>query len=130
MDEIDRVKDAVRAYVVGVVNFDFPKGENAWHPEGLKISYNSEKRKLACLTISQTKPNLSQDEIESMKNRVSQRGTIVSAERTGDAASVKLIWQYEKDGEEREITDYILLLRIEHDWKIVAKVFDEIVSDI
>jgi hypothetical protein len=65
-----------------------------------------------------------------MKNRVSQRGTIVSAERTGDAASVKLIWQYEKDGEEREITDYILLLRIEHDWKIVAKVFDEIVSDI
>jgi hypothetical protein len=74
------------------------------------------------LTISQTRPDLSEDEIEMMKRRVSQKGTIVSAELTGDAASVKLVWNYNRDGVEREITDYILLLKIEEDWKIVAKV--------
>ncbi|MGY5876106.1 MAG: nuclear transport factor 2 family protein [Candidatus Thorarchaeota archaeon] len=125
MDEIERVKDTVRAYVEGVVDFDFTKGENAWHPEGLKLSYNRENQKLTGYTISQTRPNLSQDDIEVMKTKVSQKGTILFADRSGDAATVKLEWHYEKDGDRREITDYILLLRIEDEWKIVAKVYDE-----
>ncbi|TFH09252.1 MAG: hypothetical protein E4H14_04785 [Candidatus Thorarchaeota archaeon] len=125
MDELDRVRDTVQAYIDGVVEFDFPKGESAWHPYGLKISFDSEKQKLRGFTISQTRPNLSHDEIELMKTKVSQKGTIISVERTGDAASVKLVWQYEREGMEKEITDYILLLRINADWKIVAKVFNE-----
>ncbi len=122
MDEIERVKDAVRAYIDGVVEFDFPKGESAWHPEGLKISFNQEKQKLTRYTISQTRPNLTQDGIEVVKKRVSQSGTIVSVDRTGNAASVKLVWQYEREGDKKEITDYTLLLRINDEWKIVAKV--------
>ncbi|MGY5873516.1 MAG: nuclear transport factor 2 family protein [Candidatus Thorarchaeota archaeon] len=125
MDELERVKDTVRAYIDGVVEFDFPKGESAWHPEGLKISYDSESQTLRGLTISQTRPDLSDDEIELMKTTISQSGTMVSAERTGDAATVKLVWQYERKGIKKEITDYILLLRIEDSWKIVAKVFNE-----
>ncbi len=121
MDEIEGVKDAIQAYVDGVVEFDFPKGESTWHPEGLKISFNQEKQKLTRYTISQTRPNLTQDEIDVMKTKVSQRGTIVSVDRTGNAAFVKLVWQYERDGEKRDITDYILLLRISDEWKIVSK---------
>jgi hypothetical protein len=59
-----------------------------------------------------------------MKKRISQSGTIVSAEYTGDAATVKLVWNYRKEGVEKEITDYILLLKINDNWKIVAKVFN------
>ena len=125
MSEIERVKDVVRTYVDGVVEFDFPKGESAWHPKGLKISYDSENQSLNGFTISQTRPDLNQDEIEVMKKRISQKGTIVSAELTGNAASVKLVWNYNRDGVEGEITDYILLLKIEGDWKIVAKVFNQ-----
>lgn len=125
MNELDRVKGTVQAYIDGVVEFDFPKGESAWHPDGLKISYDSENQELRGFTISQTKPNLSPDEIELIKTKVSQKGTIVSAERTGDAASVKLVWHYEREGIKKEITDYILLLRINDDWKIVTKVFNE-----
>ncbi|MHA1909817.1 MAG: nuclear transport factor 2 family protein [Candidatus Thorarchaeota archaeon] len=124
MDEIERVKDAVRIYVDGVIEFNFSKGESAWHPEGLKLSYDQENQKLVGYTISQTKPNLNQDEIEVMRKRVSQSGTIISVDRSGDAASVKLRWDYEKDEEKLEITDYILLLRINDEWKIVAKVYD------
>jgi len=125
MNEIKRVKDAVQTYVDGVVEFNFSKGESPWHPDGLKISYDSENQKLMGLTISQTRPNLNKDEIEAMKKRVSQRGTIISADVTGETASVKLVWNYKRDGEENEITDYILLLRIAGDWKIVAKVFNQ-----
>lgn len=125
MSELERVKDAVSRYVDGVVEFDFAKGESAWHPEGLKISYDSETKKLKGLTISQTRPNRSQDEIEAMKKRISQKGTIISAELDRDAACVKLVWIYKKEGVEKQITDYILLLKIEGDWKIVAKVFNQ-----
>ena len=125
MSEIERVKEAIQTYVDGVIDFDFSRGESTWHPDGLKISYDSEKRKLIGLTISQTRPDLSEDEIELMKKRISQKGRIVSAEFTGDAASVKLVWNFNRDGVEAEITDYILLLKIEGDWKIVAKVFNQ-----
>ena len=125
MEELDRVKDTVQAYIDGVVEFDFQKGESAWHPEGLKILYDSENQKLNGYTISQTRPNLSNDEIKSMKKRISQSGTIVSAEHTGDVATVKLVWNYKKDGVGQEITDYILLLKINDAWKIVAKVFNQ-----
>ena len=129
MDELERIKDTIKAYVDGVVEFDFTKGESAWHPEGLKISYDSEIQKLKGLTISQTRPDLSLNEIKEMKKRISQKGTIVSTEYSGDAASVKLVWNYKNDGMEKEITDYILLLKIDGDWKIVAKVFDQITKD-
>lgn len=125
MRELERVKETVRDYVDGVVEFNFPKGESAWHPEGLKISYDSDNQRLTGLTISQTRPSLNEGEIEVMKKRISQKGTIVSAERTGDAASVKLVWNYNRDGVEGEITDYILLLKVEGNWKIVAKVFNQ-----
>ncbi|MGY5878725.1 MAG: nuclear transport factor 2 family protein [Candidatus Thorarchaeota archaeon] len=125
MSEIERVKEAVRAYVDGVVEFNFSKGENAWHPKGLKISYDSESQQLKQYTISETRPDLTADEIEVMKQRISQKGTILSAEYSGDAASVKLVWNFKKDEVEKEITDYILLLRIDGDWKIVAKVFNQ-----
>jgi len=125
MNEIERVKNTVQTYVDGVVEFDFSKGESAWHPDGLKIVYDSDTQKLTGLTITQTKPNLTQDEIEVMKKRISQKGRIVSAELTGCAASVKLVWNYMRDGIENEITDYILLLKIEGDWKIVAKVYNQ-----
>jgi len=124
-NEIARVKQTVRNYVDGVVGLEFQKGEDAWDPEGLKISYDAQRKKLHTVTILETRPNLSPEEIESARKMVSQRGTIQTVDRTGDAASVKLLWHYARGGETREITDYILLLRISDEWKIVAKVFNE-----
>lgn len=128
-NEIERVKQTVRNYVDGVVDFDFQKGESAWDLDGLKISYDPQRKKLQNVTILETRPNLSAEEIESARKNVSQNGTIQAVDRTGDAASVKLLWHYERGGEAREITDYILLLRINGEWKIVAKVFDDRVLD-
>ena len=127
--EIERVKQTVRNYVEGVAGFDFQKGEDAWDPGGLKISYDAQREKLHAVTIVETRPNLSPQEIESARKMVSQNGTIQAVDRTGNAASVKLLWHYERGGEAREITDYILLLRINDEWKIVAKVFDDRLLD-
>ncbi len=128
-EEIERVKQTVQNYVDGVVGFDFQKGESAWIPDGLKICYDTQKKKLHTVTILETRSDLSPEEIESGRKKVSQSGTIQAVDRTGDAASVKLLWHYEGEGEAREITDYILLLRINDEWKIVAKVFDDRVLD-
>ena len=121
--EIELIKGSVMEYVEGVVEFDFQKGMKPWHPDGLKISYDSVKKELVRETILQTKPDLTKEEIEQVKTRISQRGNIVSVDRTGDVASVKLIWLSEQEGVLREYTDYILLLKIEDEWKIVSKVF-------
>ncbi len=125
MNELERIKETILTYVNGVVEFDFSKAENSWHPEGLKISYEKENQNLSKRTILETRPNLDNDEIELMKKRVSQKGTIISVDVTGIAASVKLVWNYRNAEEAREITDYILLLKIDDDWKIVAKVFNQ-----
>ncbi len=121
--EIELIKGSVMEYVEGVVEFDFQKGMNPWHPDGLKISYDSVKKELVRETILQTKPDLTKEEIEQVKTRISQRGNIVSVDRTGNVAAVKLIWLSEQEGVLREYTDYILLLKIEDEWKIVSKVF-------
>ncbi|MHA1959531.1 MAG: nuclear transport factor 2 family protein [Candidatus Thorarchaeota archaeon] len=121
--EIKLIKKSVEDYVEGVVEFDFQKGMNPWHPDGLKISYDSVRKELVRETILQTKPNLTKEEIEQAKAKISQKGTIASVDRTGDVAAVKLIWLSEQTDVIREYTDYILLLRIEGEWKIVSKVF-------
>ena len=121
--EIEQIKESVMEYVEGVVEFDFKKGMNPWHKDGLKISYNPVKKELVRETILQTKPNLTEAEIVQAKTRISSKGNIVYVDRAGNAAAVKLIWLSEQEGVFRETTDYILLLRIDDAWKIVSKVF-------
>jgi hypothetical protein len=121
-NEIENVKQTVQDYVDGVVNFQFQKCEDAWAPDGLEISYDADRKKLHTVTILETRSNLSQEDIEAANSKISQGGTIQKVDRTGDAAAVKLVWHYEREGVAQEITDYILLLRIDDEWKIVAKV--------
>ncbi|KXH70194.1 MAG: hypothetical protein AM326_01230 [Candidatus Thorarchaeota archaeon SMTZ-45] len=116
---------AVRNYVDGVVEFDFILGESAWHPDGLKIALDAHGERLSCKTIRQTRPNLTAEEIGSARQQISQRGSIESVDRTGNAASVKLVWVFEKAGVRKRITDYILLLNSANGWRIVGKIFDE-----
>ena len=120
--EIERIKASVMEYVEGVTNFDFSKGMNPWHPNGLKISYDSEENKLVRETILKTKPNLTDEEIEQAQMNVHQHGTIEFVDWTGDAAFVKLLWLARRGECHQEYTDYILLLRIQDEWKIVSKV--------
>ena len=128
-DDVNMVKEAVSTYVEGVVDFHFEKGESPWHRDGVKISYNDEEKKLHKRSILETRPDLDAAQIEQIRKEISQKGTIVSVDVTGVAASVKLVWDYERGDEKREITDYILLLKIENEWKIVGKVFNELVLD-
>ncbi|MFW9848253.1 MAG: nuclear transport factor 2 family protein [Candidatus Thorarchaeota archaeon] len=121
--ELERIKASVMEYVEGVVEFDFEKGMHPWHSDGLKISYDHEKKELVRKTILQTKPDLTPEEIERVKTKLSESGTIISVDRTGNAAFVKLVWLSKTSAYFRETTDYILLLKIEDEWKIVSKVF-------
>ncbi|MHA2119461.1 MAG: nuclear transport factor 2 family protein [Candidatus Thorarchaeota archaeon] len=122
---IEEIRETVRSYVDGVVDFDFEKGESAWHQEGLKIGLDSQGQNLITRTIQQTRPNLSQEGIDVVRKQISQNGTIESIDRTGNAASVKLVWNYERGGQKKRITDYIFLLRSNKGWKIVGKIFNE-----
>ncbi|MFW9968230.1 MAG: nuclear transport factor 2 family protein [Candidatus Thorarchaeota archaeon] len=122
--EVDKIKETIHNYVSGVVEFDFDRGESAWHPDGLKISLDSGGR-LVTRNILDTRPNLTPDEIRQMRNRVFQNATIQAIDVTGIAASVKLVWQFEMDGDKKRITDYVLLLRGEEDWRIVGKIYNE-----
>ena len=122
LDEVERIKASVMEYVEGVVEFDFPRGMDPWHPDGLKFSYNREEDKLIRETILESKPDLSEEEIKQARKVVHQRGTIEYVDWTGTAASVKLLWVSERQGTHREYTDYILLLKVRDEWKIVSKV--------
>lgn len=124
IDEIERIKATVMEYVQGVVDFDFQRAESAWHQDGLKITFDKERNELVRETIVETRPDISQDQINLIKSKISQKGNIGSVDRTGNAANVKLVWLSERDGIVHEYTDYILLLRIGSEWQIVAKIFD------
>ena len=123
--EVEAAKRAVMEYVEGVVKFHFERGENAWHQNGVKISYDAKNKSLKLNTIRETRPNWNPDQIEQMKKQISQRAKIISADVTGDAASIKLVWDFRFNDERKEITDYILLLKIDGAWSIVGKVFNE-----
>jgi hypothetical protein len=122
LDEIKNIKAAVMEYVEGVAEFDFPKGVKPWHPDGLKFSYDPKEGKLVRETILESKPDLSDEQIEQARKVVHQRGTIESVDCTGTIAAVKLLWVSERKGSRQEFTDHILLLKIQDDWKIVSKV--------
>ncbi len=123
-NETDEIERIVMEYVSGVVDFDFQRAENAWHKDGLKITFDKERNELVTETIIETRPDLSPDQIELIKSKISQKSNIESVDRTGNAANVKLVWLSERDGNIHEYTDYILLLNLENEWKIVAKVSD------
>lgn len=129
IDEIEIINESVMEYVQGVIDFDFQRAENAWHQDGLKIAFDSECNELVRESIAETRPDLSPEQIELIKSKISQKGTIESVDRTGNAATVKLVWLSECDGNTNEYTDYILLLNIENEWKIVAKVSEARVVD-
>ena len=63
-----------------------------------------------------------QDTFEQIKSKISQEGRITSVDQTGNAAYVKLVWLMEREDSQHEFTDYILLLKIKDEWKIVSKV--------
>jgi len=109
-------------YVAGVAEFNFPQSMNPWHPDGLKISYVPEQDKLVRETILESKPDLTDEELEEARKVIHQRGIIESVDWTGNAASVKLLWVSERKGKYQEYTDYILLLKILNEWKIVSKI--------
>ena len=123
-DETKRIEATVMEYVSGVFDFDFQRAEQAWHKDGLKITFDTERKELVTKTIIETRPDLSPDQIELIRSKILQRSNIESVDRTGNAANVKLVWSSERDGTIHEYTDYILLLNLVDEWKIVAKVSD------
>jgi hypothetical protein len=116
------IKAIVMEYVEGVAEFDFPKSMDPWHPDGLKFSYDSNEGKLVRETILESRPDLSDEQIGQTRKVIHQQGTIESVDCTGTIASVKLLWVSERQGTHHEFTDYILLLKIQNEWKIVSKV--------
>ncbi|MHA1198018.1 MAG: nuclear transport factor 2 family protein [Candidatus Heimdallarchaeaceae archaeon] len=116
--EKERIEDAILVYVEGVQEFNFDKAESSWHSKGVKIFYNESKASLDMVTMLQSRPD------GKPVGEISQRAEIKEINRVGQAATVLLQWFLEKNGSKAVITDFISLLQINNQWKIVAKVFD------
>ena len=120
--EEDKIRQTIMTYVNGVINFDFNQGESAWHPDGVKISYSTEDDTLIFNNILDTRPNLRAEDILRIKSEISHEWCIESVEFYKSVAAVKLVWTSEREGIKQVYTDFILLLQIQGNWKIVAKV--------
>ncbi len=121
--EIDKIKKEIQEYIDGVVERNFLKAEKPWHPEGVKIYVDSENN-LNKITLIQSRPKNTATKEPSQQSLVEQSGCIVNIEQTGNAAIAKIKWLERREQKKREYTDYISLLKIENEWKIVAKIFN------
>ena len=121
LDE-EQIRHTIMTYVNGVINFDFNQGESAWHPDGVKISSDNGDDGLILKTILDTRPDIQAEDIERIKSSISQKGWIESVDYSGIAAAVRLEWISSRQNVEQRFTDFILLLKIHDEWKIVAKV--------
>ena len=120
--EAESIRSSIQEYIDGVVERNFPKAESPWHPEGLKIYLDSENN-LKKITMIQSKPKDISIKEASQLSLVEQSGCIENIEQSGNAAIVKVKWLEKRGQKKREYTDYISLLKIKNDWKIVAKIF-------
>ena len=120
--EEEKIRETIMRYVNGVVEFDFNKAESGWHPDGVKISYSNEDDTLIFDNILDTRPNLRAEDILRIKSEISHEWWIESVEFYKSVAAVKLVWTSEREGIKQVYTDFILLLQIQGNWKIVAKV--------
>ncbi len=117
-EEAEKIKLTIQSYVEGVTEFDFEKAENSWHPQGLKIHYDSGSDSLITITLLQSRPS-SKPSIA-----IKQTAEIESLDIFGHAACVKLKWLVEGEKRKRTCVDYVSLIKIKKDWKIVSKIFD------
>ncbi|MHA1217590.1 MAG: nuclear transport factor 2 family protein [Candidatus Heimdallarchaeaceae archaeon] len=117
-EEKKRINYTIRMYVEGVSGFDFEKAENSWHPQGLKLFYDSDSDTLETITMLQSRPS-AQPLV-----RIQQTAEIESIDVFGEAACVKLKWLVEGTEKKRISIDYISLLKIKNEWKIVSKIYD------
>ena len=111
-----RIEETILNYVKGVQEFSFEKAEGSWHPQGLKIFYDSEKESLKTITMLQSRPSS-----KPPKNLV-QTAEILHIDVFDTAASVKLKWLQKRGEESRIFVDFISLIKIETEWKIVSKI--------
>ena len=116
--ELNNIEQTVQKYVDAVIEFNFELAEDSWHPDGVKIFYDEEDESLNLLTILQTRPD------SKPKGKISQSAEIKEINRVGKAATVLLQWLMERDNSKFIFTDFISLLKIKEQWKIVAKVYD------
>ncbi len=117
-ESIEKIRTAIHNYVEGVINFDFVKAKETWHSHSVKQYYNSFQDKLEKITMIQSRPDGKQ------KGEIKQTAEIKEVDATGDAAIVKLEWDQERDDTRIKFIDYISLLKIKIEWKIVAKIFN------
>lgn len=115
--EKERIEATILNYVEGVQEFNFNKAESSWHPQGLKIFYDSDSESLKTTTMLQSRPS-SKPTI-----KITQSAKIESIDYYDNAASVKLKWHEKRGDTSRIYVDYISLIKIKEEWKIVSKVY-------
>jgi hypothetical protein len=115
-NEKTRIKETILNYVEGVQEFNFEKAESSWHSQGLKISYDSETESLSTITMVQSKPS------SKPPKDLIQTAEILNIDVFDNAASVKMKWFQKRGDRSRIFIDYVSLIKIQNDWKIVAKI--------
>lgn len=117
-EELDNIEEIVQDYIDGVIEFNFEKAEKSWHAEGVKIYYDNTNDSLEKLTMVQSRPE------GKPPRKISQRAEIKEISRVGKAATVLIQWYQEKEDKETIFTDFLSLLKMNNQWKIVAKITD------
>jgi hypothetical protein len=120
--EIDAIRRRIQEYIDGVVERNFPKAENTWYPEEVKI-YADSDGKLNRITMIQSIPKDEETASKSKSSLLEQSGTIRNIEQKENATIAKVKWLENRDNKKRKFTDYISLLKINKEWKIVSKIF-------
>ena len=116
--DLIKIEKTVQDYVDGVIGFNFKQAEGSWHPKGVKIIHNKSTNELNLITLVQSRPEGDPPE------GLIQQAEIKEINRVGQAATVILQWYQQKNQSETIFTDFISLLKIQDQWKIVAKVSD------
>ena len=112
----ERIVDTIMTYVKGVQEFDFDKAESSWHPEGIKLFYDSDSGALKTQTLIQSRPS------SPPSKKISQTAEIMDVDLFETAARVTLKWIMKTESIYRIYIDYISLYRINGEWKIVSKI--------
>ena len=120
-NEKNAIKKTIQEYIDGVIERNFSRAEKPWHPEGVKIFVDS-NNKLNKLTMLQSKPKDIEMRDISKPPSLEQSGNIENIEHTGNASIAKVKWLEKRDNKRRVYTDYISLIKIGKEWKIVSKI--------
>ena len=110
--DIQSIEKTINHYFDGMINHDAESVENAFHPTAI-MKWNEEGKYMEVNAVQALSDYLNSNEPVETKTK------IVAINVVGDAANVQLELEYETF----YFVDFMHLMKIEEEWKIVSKTY-------